>query len=289
MRLAAQRQLYATAKAIFGAQLIISGPFAVASAFWGLSCPEARGYIALWGLLVVLGDLFWLTPLQKRLRETAAKVQEAFDCDVLSLPWNELKAGKRPDPELVKEQSERYERWADKMPTLKNWYSAEVDDLPLHVGRIACQRSNCWWDSKQRRRYAATVIGAVVLIFVVVLWLALGQGFTLEDFLLKVVFPLAPALLLGIRQFTEQMEAATRLDKLKEHAERLWNEALGGKSEKAMTNAARGLQDEIFESRKRSPLVFDIVFKRLRSGYEVQMNQGVAELAAEAKQRLRVM
>jgi hypothetical protein len=82
------------------------------------------------------------------------------------------------------------------------------------------------------------------------------------------------------------MTAAARLDKLKEHAERLWNEALSKKSAAALTAASRGLQDEILESRRRSPLVFDAVFKRLRKDYEGQMNHGAAELAAEAKQKL---
>lgn len=286
-RLAAQRQLYATAKKVFGAQLALGGPIAVATASVAIACPQSKGFVALWGVLVVLGDLFWLTPWQKRLREAAARIQEAFDCDVLSLPWNELKAGKRPDPELVKEQAEKYSKWANRMPPLNNWYSVEVSDLPLHVGRIACQRSNCWWDANQRRRYAVVVIAAVVIVFVAVLWMALAGGLTVEDFVLKVVLPLAPALVLGIRQFTEQMEAANRLDKLKEHAERLWNDALNGKSERAMTTASRVLQDEILENRKRSPLVFDVVFKRLRGAYEEQMNHGAAELAAEAKQRLR--
>ncbi len=107
-RLAAQRQLYVSAKRVFGFQLFVSGPLAVASAFLALAFPSLKGYVALWGLLVVAGDIFWLTPWQKRLRDSAARVQEAFDCDVLSLPWNELKAGRHPDPELVKEQSEKY-------------------------------------------------------------------------------------------------------------------------------------------------------------------------------------
>ncbi len=287
-RLAAQRQLYATAKRVFGAQVILSGPVAIASALLGIACPPFKGYIALWGILVTLGDLFWLTPWQKRLRDSGARVQEAFDRDVLSLPWNDLKAGKRPDPELVKEQSEKYARWGSKMPPLNNWYSPEVDGLPLYVGRIACQRSNCWWDSKQRRRYAASIIAGIVVVFVAVLSLAMASGFTVEDFVLKVVAPLAPALVLGIRQFTEQLDAAARLDKLKEHAERLWNDALSGRSATYMTTAARGLQDEIFESRRRSPLVFDTIFKRLRRGYEVQMNHGAAELVLEARRKLRL-
>jgi hypothetical protein len=284
-RLAAQRQLYATAKKIFRVQVALSGPVTVVMAFFVIVYPAFKGYAALWGIIVALCDIFWLTPWQKRLRDAAARVQETFDCDVLALPWNDVKAGKRPDPELIKEQSDKYKVWATKMPPLHNWYALAVGDLPLHIGRIACQRSNCWWGSKQRRRYAAWVIAGVVLIFMVVLGLSLGSGFTIEDFVLKVAAPLAPALLLGIRQFSEQMEAAARLDKLKEHSERVWNDALSGKPEAEITAKARLLQDEILENRRKSPLVFDGIYKRLQRDYEVQMNHGVAEFVAEAKRK----
>ena len=285
-RLAAQRQLYATAKTVFGWQVFLGGPVAVASAFLILATPSFKGIAAIWGILVTLADLFLLTPWQKRFRDSAARIQEAFDCDVLELPWNEVKGGKIPDPELIKEQSDKYGKWGGKMPPLTNWYAPAVDDLPFHIGRIVCQRSNCWWDSKQRRLYACCVIAAVSLVFVVVLGLSLGAGFTVEDFVLKVAAPLAPALLLGIRQYSEQMEAAARLDRLKEHSERLWNDALSGKSVTDVSTRARSLQDEILENRRKSPLVFDRLYRRLRPDYEAQMNFGVAELVAQAKQKL---
>lgn len=167
-------------------------------------------------------------------------------------------------------------------------YGPEVGCLPLHVARLACQRSNCWWDAKQRRRYAVLVIAAVSAIFLAVLCLAMGNGFTIEGFVLKVAVPLSPALLLGIRQFAEQMEAAARLDTLREHSERLWNDALAGKQEAEITLRSRGLQNEILENRKRSPLVFDGIFKRLRRDCEIQMNHGVAEFVAEAQQKLKL-
>ena len=285
-RLGAQRQLYATTKKVFGVQVALSGPVAVAASLFVIAYPAFKGYAALWGIIIALCDIFWLTPWQKRLRDVAARVQEAFDCDVLALPWNDVKAGKRPDPELIKEQSDKYQVWAAKMPPLSNWYASAVGALPLHIGRLACQRSNCWWDSQQRRRYAVWVIAVVVLIFTVVLGLSLKNGFTIEDFVLKVAAPLTPALLLGVRQFSEQMEAAARLDKLKEHSEHLWNDALSGKPEAEITAKARLLQDEILENRRKSPLVFDGIYKWLRRDYELQMNHGVAEFVAEAKHKL---
>lgn len=287
-RLAAQRQLYAAAKRVFFSQSILSGPAAVFFASAALILPTIKCYVALWGICLTLCDLFWLTPWQKRLRESAAGIQEAFDCDVLSLPWNDLRAGKRPDPELVKEQAQKYQRKAANMPPLTDWYASVVGELPLYVGRLACQRSNCWWDAKQRRHYAAWIISAAVVVFVAVLLLAIKQGSTIEDFILKVAVPLAPALLLGVRQFTEQREAASRLDKLKEHAERLWTDALNGRSEQEVAARSRQLQDEILENRKKSPLVFDAIYKRLQKRYESLMCHGVAELVEEAKQKLQL-
>ncbi len=286
-RLAAQRQLYATAKKVFGWQIFLSSVGVTAAFMVILITPSLKVYAALWGLIVVLIDLLVLGPWQKRLQTSAASIQEVFDCEVLSLPWSNLKAGKHPDPELVSEQSAKYSKWAHTMPPLNNWYSIEVEKIPLTIARIACQRSNCWWDSKQRKRYAVSLIIVEVGIVLMAVVLGIYQGFTISDFILIILAPFAPALVLGIKQYKEQIEAASRLDKLKEHAEKHWDDALNGKSEKQLTKAARELQDEILESRKRNPLVFDWVFKLLRRSYEAQMNMSTAELVAEAELKIK--
>jgi hypothetical protein len=285
-RLAAQRQLYATAKAIFIAQIVLSGPVAVVSAFIARAIPSTEASIALWGFIVLLCDVFWLAPWLDRRRTEAAQVQEAFDCDVLGLHWNEIKVGKRPDPEVVKEQADRYARWAMQMPPLENWYSPTADSVPLHIGRVACQRSNCSWDSRLRRRYASLVVVGCVILGVTILVLSFEHNYTLKDFVLKVVAPSAPAIGLCYRQFTEQREAAARLDDLKDHCDGLWEAGLSGIDEEELTRRSRYLQDEIFESRRRSPLVFDKVFKWLRPSFEAQMTYAVDDLVADAKRRL---
>lgn len=287
-RLAAQRQLYATAKHVFGCQVILAGPVAIAGAVFVLLRPEFKVYVASWGVIVALCDLFWLADLQKSLRGDAARIQEAFDCDVLGLKWNDLKAGRHPDPELVKAQSKKYEKWAGTMPELRDWYSRRVDDLPLHVGRIICQRTNCWWDSTQRRLYAGWLVGIVVLIFVVVCGLSLVGGLTIETLLMKGVIPLAPALLIALRQFKEQREAASRLDKLKDHCNKIWNGALAGRSKRALTEMSRSLQDEILENRRKAPPVLDFVFRIFRDEYEAGMNYAAEHYVSEAKEALRI-
>lgn len=290
-RLAAQRQLYATAKTVLGWQVVLSGPVTVAIAFTAIWIPELKAYAALWGILLSLVDVLLLTPLQKRIRTRGACVQEQFDCDVLQLSWDELRAGKCPEPELIGEQAAKYQRWAASMPPLTNWYAREVGDLPLHIARIICQRSNCWWDAKQRRYYAVGVVALVFVVFVAVLGLGMANGQSLEDFVVRVAAPLLPAIILAIRQCVEQFDTASRLDSLKEHAERIWEYGLAKSSKKReaeVTAKSRDLQSEILEVRKRSPLIFDWVFKRLRGRYERQMSHGAVELVAEAKKKLEL-
>lgn len=283
-KLAAQRQLYASAKSVFGWQFLAAGPLAFATGVTAIIKPELKEFVASWGLIVVLADLFWLTPWQKRMRENAAKIQEQFDCEVLSLPWNSLKAGSEPDQELIKEQADAYESERAKMPPLENWYPSNIGNLPLHLGRIICQRSNCWWDSKQRRHYAAWILCIAVALFLIIFVFALNGGLTVGDFILQVVAPMAPVLLFGLRQYCEQRDAASRLDKLKAHAEALWKKSLSNSSD--TDTESRNLQDEIFENRKKGPPVLDFLFKRLRDRYEVQMNYSSAHYVREAEEFL---
>ena len=285
-RLAAQRQLYASAKNILGWQVVLSGPLAVASAVLVLALPVTKEVVAGWGILVTLADSIWLTPWQKRLKERAAGIQEAFDCDVLGLDWDAIKAGARPDPELVKEQADKYGVYAHNMPPLTDWYPNAIFALPDHLVRLTCQRLNCLWDSKQRRRYVLLIICILVAIFGSILTSALYAKLTVKDLVLRVIPIFLPAAFVGIRQCIEQTAAASRLERLKTHALALWDDALSGMPADKVTLRSRSLQDEILESRRRSPLVFDAIFRRLRGKYENHMVYGVEELVADAKRRL---
>jgi hypothetical protein len=288
-RLAAQRQLYSTAKGIFGVQLVLGGPIAVTCAITALAIPSVEGYVAVCGVVITLVDLFWLEPWQKRLRERAARIQEIFDCDVLQLSWNDIKVGSKPDTELVKEQADKYFKYVQNPLPLSNWYPTVVGSLPVDMARIVCQRSNCWWDSNQRKHYATLVVATLAVICLSILVVGLIGGLTLEKFFLVIVAPLLPAVVIGIRQYSDQMEAAERLDKLKEHAEELWAAAIQPHSAPDLATKSRFLQDEIFENRRKSPFVFDWIFRRLRNAYEDQMNYSAETLAAEAKRVMGVI
>ena len=94
-RLAAQRQLYANVKTILGYQFVFSGPLTVLLMFLALCHPAIKMYVAWWGIMFWLSDILILSNCQKELKEKAATIQERFDCNVLSLPWNYLKSNDR--------------------------------------------------------------------------------------------------------------------------------------------------------------------------------------------------
>lgn len=283
-RLAAQRQLYSRAKRILLWQLIAAVPVTIALAILANAFPATKVYVSCWGIGLFLLDLFVLMPVQKQLREDAAGIQELFDCDVLQLPYSVVKGKPQIDPELISEQSRKYP--AEKMPTVENWYPAAIAELPLSIGRIVCQRTNCWWDSQQRRKFVTAVTVFLVAVFLLLLAMALPYGLTMEDFLLQVLFPLAPLFFIGLRQIYEQKEAAKRLDKLKLFCNKLWEEALAGQDDEELTHRSRCLQDEIYNNRRQSPLFPDKVYSYFQQQYELDMNISAETYLAEAKSSL---
>lgn len=281
--LAAQRQLYSSAKRVIGFQMILAGPVAVIATLLGLFYPQLKDYAALLGITILVLDLVLLNPRQKRLRSQGASVQEAFDTKVLDIDWNDLKVGKRPEPELIHEYAMALGKDAQKAEKLKDWYPVAVQQLPVHWGRIICQRANIWWDSTLRRRYANTLLTCLILLAIVLVWVAFGLGLSFTDFVIKMAIPMAALYKLGVTQFVEHRDAAERLDKLRDHAEKLWAEAISGANLEALKVKSRNLQDEIFDGRKKNPPVFDFIFWMFRDKNQLQMNKGAEVLIQEVK------
>jgi len=197
------------------------------------------------------------------------------------LPWNEIKVGKKPEPELIHEQAAKFGHDTLKRSGLINWYPQCVQAVTTQLSSIICQRANVWWDSKLRRRYAATVFGVLIVITLSIIAYGICLNKNLFEFIAYVVSPMAAAYVVGYRQITEHRDAAERLDKLKEHAEKLWSEALGGASIETLPMKIRHLQDEIFDGRKRNPPIFDFIFKCFRDENEALMNKGAETLVKE--------
>lgn len=129
----------------------------------------------------------------------------------------------------------------------------------------------------------STVAAVIAVTMLAILSIALARQLTVDALFVAVFAPMLPAFVLSIRQIVEHSEAASRLETLHAHAEALWPKVLGGL---ARHDSSRILQDEIFESRRKNPPVFDWVFRRVRRHQEEQMRHGADELVAEARRDL---
>ena len=286
-RLAAQRQLYSDAKVIQAVQIglcvLVPPILAVLLAFFSL--PPV--YAACCAIIVALLDFLWFPSWQQSLKQKAANIQELFDCDVLELPRQELLTSVPLEIETIEKYSSKYIRKAHDDSDLENWYSKKVGKVPLHLGRFICQRSNCQWDAELQRRYASLVLVVLSVLTVFTLCLGLIGNLTLAKFILAMGVPLMPAFLRGIRQYIEHKKHAVQLDELKKYVEILWNKVLSDANPDELTRDSRKLQDQIYNHRRTSPLIFDWLYKHLKKEDEKLMNTAADEMVKKALESLR--
>jgi hypothetical protein len=241
-------------------------------------------YVVLIALLILVCD-FYLESLQSSKREQGAGVQELFDCELLDLPCHDLISRSIPDTVEIMEAAEKYKRSDPTYKALKDWYSPEVDRLPLYLARLVCQRCNCLWDVQLRRKYLQGVRAIFFLLCCIVVTVALIRGLTVGNFLLAILAPLLPAIGWMIRELREQNEAIRRKDILKRYAEELWTDALKKRiAVEEIECKSRNLQDQIYNNRCSNPLILDAFYRFLQPKNEAQMNRSAKEFVEEALQ-----
>lgn len=281
-RLAAQRWLYSQAKKVRGLHLFLAMPCVIGFSILVYLYPEMKVYGAYWGVVVTLLDLWFLQDLQRERHKKAAKIQEMFDCDVLQLAWNDFRLGKKTDYEDIFAFSKKYMKYYKDFSNLSNWYSPVVDKVPIHFGRLVCQRSNLWWDAKLRSMYKSSIVFTLVVITIFVFLLGILHGLSLENLLLVVITPLMPIYVFGIREYKANSHSVATLIRLKSYVENLW-EIINKKkiSVDELNIASRDLQDAIYDHRCQSPLLFDWLYKIQKKGHQTQMERGAEDLVNE--------
>lgn len=284
--LAAQRQLYSWAKLMMTIQMVLAIVIAIAGSFLQSKVTGAEPYVVIAGAVVAMLDVLLLDPLKVHFQKLAARIQESFDCAVLDLPWREVKASK-PEASDIKEYSRHIAGNSAAMATLNDWYPPEgVKDLPLRPARILCQRENCLYDSRLRQRYILGVTIVLILLSAVTFLIALIENRSVVETLAAIVAPLIPAYVIGFREISANRESQDRLERLKQNGDDVWQRALANSAtDEELDALSRLLQDEIFEHRMKSPVVFDWVYNTLRSANETLMSQSTKDLAEEYKKQ----
>jgi hypothetical protein len=277
-----QRRLYEQAKRLLTAQVLLTIGVPVVGSLITLLWPTAggvdlKGIVALLSLAIAILDVTLFERVQKSFRKTAAKMQEQFDCTVLRLPWNDFTVGPRVGPEAVHAAASKYNKGQED-PKLRDWYPVAVGQVPIHLARIICQRTNLWYDSSLRRWYAYIVLGATIALPLILFLVGFVRGLTIESFVISVLAPAAPIIVWGVREYLRQRDTTDVLDRVLARAENLWDRAKAGTcSDEQCLAESRQFQDAIFERRSTSAPIFNWVYKLQRPQMEDRMNRGAED------------
>jgi len=281
-RLAAQRELYSSAKSFHGVQIILTVIIPVILAVIALIDQRYALVGAIFGVISFVADIAVVEPVIKRRKTKAAKIQELFDCAVLRLPKSPLKTVDDITVEEVLLHYNAHIKIKTNVEKIKDWYSPRVGELSLEIARILCQRTNCWWDSKLRQRYSSFLRIASIIVFGGIMVVGFISNLALTDVTL-IASGLIPFFQFCIKHCIDNLEAARRLDELVTYSTRLWEEALSKSiSNEMLTSNSRRLQDEIFEHRSMSPLILDSYYGLFRDDDEALMNRSSEILVDEA-------
>ncbi|MFM0172129.1 S-4TM family putative pore-forming effector [Paraburkholderia sediminicola] len=269
----ARRVLYGRVKRFQGWLVALTILMPVLSAIVAEYWPARKAWIALAALVIGCLDAAFLDRWIKKRMKEGARLQEEFDCHALDLKWNKFLAGAKLDHEDVARLAKK--RVDDEVAaSFVDWYAPSVAEIPLHAGRVACQRSNLWFDLRLRSSYITFICFSLGILVVAALSLAILQNQQFASVILTGAVPLTPFVLWTLRERNRQSDAVALVERLKAQAEKLWEELLGGGSEETLAELSRELQDAIFSHRASSPLIFDWFYTASRMKLESEMVQG---------------
>lgn len=283
--LRARDRNYRAAKLTQGIVVAMSVVLPVIGVLVGPSHPEVQPYVALTGLVLLVLETALIDRVQKDRIKRGAKLQEQFDTDVFELPWNNFVAGAHVEPEDVRALSAK-PLSEIREGHFENWYEPCVSQLPLHLARLVCQRTNISYDARLRRKYGGMLLLLTLLFGVGLSFAGLAMGLKFSDLVMALLVPFMPVLTWALKERLQHSNTATSLTNLGAEWDKIWTRALDGAGEAEVTSDSRQLQDAIYQHRERSPLVFDWVYYRLRAANEDEAHHATEDLVARAKKAL---
>ncbi len=281
-RLAAASLIYGRAKQLMAIQFALTVPAALVSSILMAWQPTWKVWLTFFSVTVALLDAICITRALSRLKKRGAVIQQMFDCDLFDLTWPQLRCGSRPDPGEIMADGQDHLK-ASAREGLLDWYPTVVGTLPLWLARIVCQRASFCWDLAQRDRVRGGLTAILAVLVVIVFLIALLRGDTVQQMILTVYVPLAPAVLWTIREWLAQRDAINADDRGLAATDSLWRQVMERTvTEAEATRQSSLFQDALFDNRSRSPLVFNWIYHLLRGRKEAQMRFSAEEMVKEA-------
>jgi hypothetical protein len=183
------RRRYVLAKRWRALRLVVAAVLGTGGVLLALLEPSTADYVAAsaagW---IVVGRVF-LEPQERREQEHGALAQEAFDVEVLGLPWNATTAGPKPEPEDLRNWGHRCSP-----DVVRNWYS-DARPAGHPVDTLICQRSSLTWARQDHQTYARVLRAGAIAAWVASLVIAVVLKLSVGEYLLRLGLPILPALL----------------------------------------------------------------------------------------------
>lgn len=280
-RLAAQRELYSSAKRLYIVQLIGNIIVPIGGSALAIYDPKYSAYVALYGVCFFLIDLIFIERFITEQRTKAAKIQELFDCDVLQIAKSPLKSA---DDVLVEEVLVHYKaftRAKKDISKIIDWYPKKVSIINIEYARLICQKTNCWWDSKLRTLYCSILLMLCVGLGLGIIIYGFVAHLQLEQVVL-IISGLIPFFQFSSKQYFDNSDSATRLTKVNLYITEIWSQIVDKKIEASeLMTVSRRIQDEFYDNRIRSPLILDSFYWIFRHSNEGLMTRTAETLIEE--------
>ncbi|MET3225848.1 hypothetical protein ABIF35_006635 [Bradyrhizobium japonicum] len=273
--LMARQRIYSDATRYQILQIALTVALPVVGAVLALAYPQARPYVALYGLIATALDVMWVDRMQRRLLKVAAKISEEFDCALLKMPWNSFVAGKREDAETIDAAARR---WSDDTSSIAGWYIGVTTTARHSMARLVCQRMNLQYDASLRKKYGTYLISGAGILFITLIIVAVVKDLKLIDSA-AIAATISPAIFWAIREHFRQSDSAATNEILKVEAEKFLDSVrANGCDDAECDKRSRELQDALFQRRVANPLVLPAVYWLMRNELEKQAHAGADAL-----------
>ena len=278
-KLAAQREIYSTAKVLSIVQTLFSIIVLVLLSFGQLlfQSIDFTLIIATVSLIAVILD-YVIEIKISQLKELAAKIQEYFDTYVLQISWNSILCLGKPEYDLIHNYYQKYKKRND-CSKLINWYEPEIHKVEGNIAKLICQKTNCNYDKSIRKRYNSAIKWTGIVTLSLIILFTIFSGLTFAKILLTIIFPAIPILQWTLKNINSNNQSILTLEQLNDLINSNWNQAKNGIAVDIST--LRQIQDGIYLNRKASPLIPDYVYNKMRTKLESQTYYSINQLVDE--------
>lgn len=192
----------------------------------------------------LLSSRLILRPEMTRAHREGVVLQEQYDTQRFSLPWNPALAGREISIVDVEALAGRYR--GDISP-FADWY-VECGLAPQGAATLLRQLENATWGRLDHRRFAIFSVLTLIVSIGATVAVGLLRDVTLAAYVSALVLPALPWLLDLVDLATLHWSASCRREEIEVEATDLWSSTADGSA--PLTQRLRSLQDRIFIARR---------------------------------------